>query len=344
MQLKNGQWGMTLLKIVGLCGEFPVRLVREMGGYYDYRRRIIIELVHEGYLKERRMKGYQRKIVRSLSLTEKGRLQIRRVDPGTEGLIRRHVFSPEDGQGDWKKTLRLHRSAACFIAALRLGAVWRPGREKESAPDDQLVYYGAYEFHHLHGSDSKGSRVSGVFLQRDAYFPVCWLGTHNMFWNQEVEQNFCAQLRSSPICGHRTYGGHILLGEDWSLAENLVLHGINPRTRLIRLRDESRFYYTTLDQSGLALLRLVLDPYALYHFQKTLYTHGVCAPSPCPDYLFDLGSIAEFYELPNLRRFSIRPAEGHFFDFQSKAIERINNMGVKIVSIPSSWLWTNQED
>ena len=338
LQLKNKQRGMMLLKVVGACGEFPVRLVREMGGYYDYLRRIVTELVREGYLKERRMKGYRRRMVRSLSLTEKGLLQIKREDPVIAKIIQDHAFSPGGGQGDWKKTLRLHRSAACYLAALRLGALWRPGREKRSATVDRLVYYSAYEFHRMYGSDRKGSRVSGVFFYGNIYFPVCWLGANNMFWNQDVEQNFREQLENSPIGKRKYYGGHILLGEEWDLAGDLVLHGINPRTRMIRFGGEISFYYTTLDRNGLALLRLILDSFALRQFQWMLDENGVCGVRPNPEYLFDLQTIADYYEPPNAKRFPIRPIEGHFFDFQMSAMERINTCGARIYPIPSQWL------
>lgn len=72
MQLKNGCMAVKLMEFVGLCGEVPVSLVRKLPGYYDYNRRLVTKLVQEGYLQERRMKGYRRRIVRSLSLTEAG--------------------------------------------------------------------------------------------------------------------------------------------------------------------------------------------------------------------------------------------------------------------------------
>ena len=109
MQLKNGCMAVKLMEFVGLCGEVPVSLVRKLPGYYDYNRRLVTRLVQEGYLKERRMKGYRRRIVRSLSLTEAGLCQLQRVSPGWAQRIRAHLLAPENGHGNWKKTLRLHR-------------------------------------------------------------------------------------------------------------------------------------------------------------------------------------------------------------------------------------------
>ena len=53
LRFKNGDKSLMMLELVGLCGEFPVALVRKLDGYYDYNRRLVTELVREGYLKEK---------------------------------------------------------------------------------------------------------------------------------------------------------------------------------------------------------------------------------------------------------------------------------------------------
>ena len=131
MQLKNGCMAVKLLDFIGLCGEVPVSLVRMLPGYYDYNRRVVTALIREGYLKERR-KGCRRRIVRSLSLTELGSKQLQRVSPGRAQRVRSHALTPENGHGSWKKTLRLHRGAACLLTAMRLRAIWQPGSQKVS--------------------------------------------------------------------------------------------------------------------------------------------------------------------------------------------------------------------
>ena len=134
-----------LLDFIGLCGVVPGSLVKMLPGYYDYNRRVVTALIWEGYLKERRMKEYYRRIVRSLSLTEFGLKQLQRVSPGRAQRVRSHALAPENEHGNWKKTLRLHRGAACLLAAMRLGAIWQPGSPKESATGEQLVYFSTYE-------------------------------------------------------------------------------------------------------------------------------------------------------------------------------------------------------
>ena len=100
LRFKNGDKSLMVLELVGLCGEFPVALVRKLDGYYDYNRRLVTELVREGYLKERKFQGYRRRIVRSLSLTEKGLSKLRHLNPGSARQIGRHLLAPANGQGD----------------------------------------------------------------------------------------------------------------------------------------------------------------------------------------------------------------------------------------------------
>ena len=190
MQLKNGCMAVRLMEFVGLCGEVPVSLVRKLPGYYDYNRRLVTRLVQEGYLKERRMKGYRRRIVRSLSLTDVGLGQLQRVSPGQAQRVRAHVLAPENGHGNWKKTLRLHRGAACLLAAIKLEAVWQPGRQKDAALGSQLTYYSAYELAREYGWDNKGARLSGVLVDKYYYYPLYYLGDNNLHWSEEAERIF----------------------------------------------------------------------------------------------------------------------------------------------------------
>ena len=143
LELKFGQRGLKLLFLIGFCGEFPMSLLARYSGYYDYNRRIVTSLVREGYLKERKFRDYEEHVVRSLSLTKKGIEHIQAESPAHAEVILSHELSPASGQGDWKKTLRLHRSAACFLAAHQAGAYWVPGEEKDVRSRTQLTYYGA---------------------------------------------------------------------------------------------------------------------------------------------------------------------------------------------------------
>ena len=338
MQLKNGCMAVKLMDFIGLCGEVPVSLVRMLPGYYDYNRRVVTALIREGYLKERRIKGYHRRIVRSLSLTELGSKQLQRVSPGRAQRVHSHALAPENGHGSWKKTLRLHRGAACLLTAMRLRAIWQSGNQKESATGEQLIYFSAYELTQKYGWDNKGARLSGIFVYRYYYYPVYYLGDSNLLWSEEAEQMFLDRVASSPLGYGRTYGSSILLGDKWNLIENLMAHGVNPRSRLIRFSKNSSFHYFTVDEMGLRLMKLALDEMALYRFQRYLQQNGICKASMLPLYLFSLELLSEAYALKKGKQMRAELDRGALFSCQADVVKRICNTGPNLITIPDKWL------
>lgn len=338
MQLKNGCMAVKLMEFVGLCGEVPVALVRKLPGYYDYNRRLVTRLVREGYLKERRMKGYRRRIVRSLSLTETGLSQLQRVSPGQAQRVRAHVLAPENGHGNWKKTLRLHRGATCLLAAMKLNAVWQPGQQKEAALGKQLTYYSAYELATKYGWDNKGARLSGILVSRYTYSPLYYLCDSNMRWSEEAERMFLDHVESSPLGRGRTLGSSLLLGESWDLVESLIIHAVNPRSRLIHFTKYSSFRYFTMDDMGLRLMKLLLDHTYLFAFQQHLLQNGVCEPSILPGYLSSLESLSEFYNSGKGKKEAASLDRGTFFACQIDILKKFCKIGPGLLVIPDHWL------
>ena len=338
MQFKNGCMAVKLMEFVGLCGEVPVSLVRKLPGYYDYNRRLVTRLVQEGYLKERRMKGYRRRIVRSLSLTEAGLGQLQRVSPGRVQRIRAHLLAPENGHGNWKKTLRLHRGAACLLAAMKLNAVWQPGRQKDAALGSQLTYYSAYELATKYGWDNKGARLSGILVSRYTYSPLYYLGDSTMRWSEEAERMFLDHVEYSPLGRGRTLGSSLLLGESWDLVESLITHAVNPHSRLIHFTKYSSFRYFTMDDMGLRLLKLYLDNTYLVAFQQYLLQNGVCQPSMLPGYLSSLESLSEHYDPGKGKREARCLDRGTFFACQIDTLKRFCKIAPDLLVIPDRWL------
>ena len=326
-----------LLVFVGCCDEVSVWLARKMGGCYDHRRRVVTELVREGYLKERRVRDGDRRVVRSLSLTRRGLGQIQHLSPGRARQIRAHLLAPPDGQGDWKRTQRLHRNAACLLAAHRLGAKWLPGKAKAAALGREPVYYGAYELNKVCGKDNKSARVSGVLLMpRGCYYLFYHLGRRNMRWNPETERLFRDELEQSEIGNGFFYAGSILLGEDWELAASLVIHALNPRGRLIRFTQEDFFHYIAFDENGLRLLRAVVDEDCQGSLQQFLLREAGCPITHFPLYLFPLDLLAGFYQPERETHYHVRPDQGCFFDFQLPAMEALCNTGAELIPLPGS--------
>ena len=338
MQLKNGCMAVRLMEFVGLCGEVPVSLVRKLPGYYDYNRRLVTRLVREGYLRERRMKGYRRKIVRSLSLTETGLGQFQRISPGRAQRVRAHVLAPENGHGNWKKTLRLHRGAACLLVAMKLNAVWQPGQQKAAALGNQLTYYSAYALAREYGWDNKGARLSGVLMDKYYYYPLYYLGDSNMRWSDEAERMFLDHVESSPLGHGRTLGSSLLLGENWDLMESLITHAVNPRSRLMHFTKDSSFHYFTLDDMGLRLMKLLLDNTYLFAFQQHLLQNGVCQPSMLPGYLLSLESLSEYYDSGKEKREVRCLDRGTFFTCQIDILKKFCKNGPDLLVIPDRWL------
>lgn len=228
MKWNTEYFGFCLLVFMGFCGEVPVALLRKTGGCYDYRRRMVTELVRTGYLKERKFPGERRHVIRSLSLTSRGLNQIQHLSPGRAEQIRACLLAPADGQGDWRRTQRLHRNAACLLLAHQLGARWVPGRRKDDARWKELVYYSAYELNKVCGKDNKSARVSGVLLTPGGrYYALYYLGRRNMRWNPETELLFRDQFEQSEAGAGFSYSGSILLGEAWEQAADLVPHALN---------------------------------------------------------------------------------------------------------------------
>lgn len=337
LRFQSGDKSLKILELVGLCGEFPVALVREWDGYYDYNRRLVTELVREGYLKEREFQGYRRRIVRSLSLTEKGLSKLRHLNPGSSRQVERHLLAPANGQGDWKKTLRLHRNAACLIAAEKLGAAWRPGKQKEALLNDELVYYSAYELRKQFGKDDKGARLSGIFFQGWSYFPIYYLGENNMQFSEESELMFRRQLECTWLGDRFVYGGSLLLGDSWKLLENLVQHAINPRSRLIHLSEQHHFFYSVFDRRGLLLMQMAMDMMLRGRFQHYLYRNHVTDYGGI-EYLGFLDALTQFYVPKSGKTKRTPPKTGHFFDFQIPAIQTFCSPRTSLFSISGQWL------
>ena len=138
-------------------------------------------------------------------------------------------------------------SGACLLAAMKLNAVWQPGRQKDAALGHQLAYYSAYELATEYGWDNKGARLSGVLVDKYYYYPLYYLGDNNLRWSEEVERMFLDHVAASPLGRSRIPGSSLLLGESWDLVESLIIHAVNPRSRLLHFTKDSSFRYFTMD-------------------------------------------------------------------------------------------------
>ena len=325
-----------ILVFIGTCGEVPVKLFRDWEGYYDYNRRLVTRLVREGFLLERKFTGCSREVVRSVHLSAAGLRKVEELSPAWGKRIREHRFAPEGGSSDWKKVLRQHRNAYALLTVRKLGARWVPRREKEAALGTQLVYFSTYELNRKYGWDNKGVRAAGILCDTwGRIFFVYYLGSHNMQWNDSVEEGFRSRVETAMDSEHYHPTANLFLGETWLLAENLARHGANPRTRLIRPVPDIHSYYSATDQHGLELLRLILNRDGVNEFFYFLRKQDLILDYMMTEFLFELGDLTRFIKRPKQR---FNPRTACIFDFQQEAMERINDVGAELISLPGDLL------
>lgn len=338
LELKLGQRGLLFLTYVGFCGEFPMRALKMFSGYYDYNRRLVTRLIREGYLKERKFTGYDRRVVRSLSLSAKGLAKIRDENPAMAKKIAQHPLAPPDGQGDRWKTLRLHRNTYCLLTAARLGAYWLPGAKKKQQMENRPVYYGAYELNKMYGQDNKGARASGVLINDEVIYVMYYLGDHNMYWVEKSEKMFQDQVAFSPLGDHGQIRGNIFIGENWGLAKSLVENAGRPFSRMIKLQRGMFHHYVTTDNDGIALLSTIVFLEKRSELDRRLFNYGL--HNHVKSMLqFDIEELMEYYQPPYETRYKVRADCGYFFDFQMDAVKSFCNTEAELISVPRALLY-----
>ena len=344
LQIKVGTLAWKTLTMVGLCGEVPLPMFHSQKGCWDYWRRVITKLVRESYLREWKMKDGRGRVVRSLSLLPKGLEKLEELTPNAAQWIREKRLSSGPAYGDRDRAMRLHRNAWCFTVAGRMGAFWQPVDEKQDCLGRRAVYYGAYELNHTMGWDNKGSRLSGVFVDRDGWaWLLYYFGRSNMHWNSEVERGVRERLWDA-LRGPdgRWYpckiGGNILIAEDWTLAEELLHSGTSRYTKLFRLDRKVSSYCITTDRDGVRLFQLLVDPDKQIAFQQALYNTGLTRESRETRFLFSLEELRFFYQDAEIARRFFPPVEGLFLECQREGIEKINR-GQTPIRLISQQFW-----
>ena len=149
---------------------------------------------------------------------------------------------------------------------------------------------------------------------------------------------FLDRVASSPLGYDRTCGSSILLGDKWTLIENLMAHGVNSRSRLIHFSKNSSFHYFTVDEMGLRLMKLTLDETMLYRFQRYLQQNSICKASMFPLYLFSLELLSEAYASKTGKQMRTELDRGGLFSCQADVVKRICNTGPDLITIPDKWL------
>ncbi|MBR1690800.1 MAG: hypothetical protein IJ713_08510 [Oscillibacter sp.] len=331
MKIEKGSTASMILSIVGLCGEFPVSLVRLLSGYYDYNRRLVTRLAQEGYLLEWRF-TYNRRVIRSLRLSASGKTALYNANRKGWNRINKGLLSPPDANGSVEKAIRLHRNAACFVMA-EIGArtnlsfdLNEPGRWVDP------VYFSAYMIRKLTGADSKGSRASGVITSSGKFYLLYAPLNRNMRWNTTAEDAFLSRVNT--IFPDHVFRGRIFLADRWELAGSILARSADRFTRLIRLQPDSRDYLVAIDGNGAKLLRAIVDDTAFSCLFNRCRDYGVEETYELYAPLFELNEWAAFRGKPEYC-----PLHDPFcFDFQQSAVEQINKYRRLFHVLPSAVL------
>ena len=179
-------------------------------------------------------------------------------------------------------------------------------------------------------------RAAGILCDTwGRIFFVYFLGSHNMQWNDSVEEGFRSRVVTAMESEHYHPAANLCLGETWLLAENLARHGANPRTRLIQPVSDVVSYYSATDQYGLELLRLILSRDGVNEFFYFLRKQDLILDYMMTEFLFELGDLTRFIKRPKQR---FHPRTACIFDFQQEAMERINDVGAELISLPGDLL------
>lgn len=339
MMVSKDSTALRILVFVGVCGEMPIAALNYMHRKSPYCRKVVTKLINAGYLREWIIKDYKHHVIRSLSLTVQGLEVVDSLLPKIGRAIRENVFSPGPAHGHLDRALRLHRGAYCFATAALMWAYWLPVEKKTEHLGDCPVYFSSYELNKRMGWDSKGARVSGLYIDAEGNGTLFYyLGRSNLHWNPEKEEySRMRMLRSiqgpSGVYYPTTLGRSLLIGRDWSVAESLVQSNNRRYTHLFKGKSLYDYYYTKTDEDGIRLARMLADYGIQLEVTRELEKRGLVRDKADNDYLFPILKLAAFQPRNDKESF-FAPTSGVFLESQRETAELINQVNAEIRTIP----------
>jgi hypothetical protein len=332
LDIRKNSKAAGILAMVGLCGEFPMSQIKRLSGYYDYNRRLVTRLVQGHYLRERKFE-INRKRIQSLSLTDQGLQEVKGCFPNVGELIKKTIISPRDGQGDWKKTLRLHRGAACIMTARHLDATIKAEPSASSPPPDKAYYYPAYMLNKAEGKDSKGARASGVLVYNDRSYILYYLGSHNMRWVKAAEDAFYGLVTYKLGVKRPDY---VFICDKWEQAEGLLANDQRKWSNLIHFPKGAASYIVTADSDGDQIMKMIMHPHVECLAMKEIRARhdiGMYAQEECEFFVTQLSCL---YDPPMHDEDGDKPI--CCFPFQQEAIRKLNHTERPVFVAPQSIL------
>jgi len=355
---------LSLLWYVGYCGEFPVSLVRRIGGHPEWNRHVMYDGIQRGFLLLYRVK-HRRQTVKSLRISDAGLQYLAENDYERYVLVVTHREETAGSHNNSpERILRRHASATALIMAEHVGAAFLPSEKpslqnaqpgvEQRIPFDQSFYYSVQELRAGIGEGSndvstRTARLLGVIVSGRACFFIYHSGRSRMFWLSGNEENAVTAVRA--LLYARGFQvevfPQVVIGQSMSVAVKLS----RPRLRNVKnyfsISDfYDSCYFITDDENGEYLLDLLVHPEKQKKLNRQIlapyqlpsgFTRDYDAVDPNVHQPVILGYLCDLQRLININEtpygFQIVPVV-ICFDYQVAAIQKIVGPTVQVNSIP----------
>ena len=340
----------NLLRIIALCGEYPVYSIGILGNRREYRKRIC-EMQDEQTYKN--PDTHQRLTVKALTISSFGRTKTVRLLKGATELLKwigyyqpyAERFLTVRFHGSEEHLDRNHRVAETAALFLRAGIPVEWSCDADMKQKETAVMYLPHIFK-TQAADpdpkTQYTRITGAFATPESCFSVYNTRDRAMVWTGKGE------LKSMLLLTER-FGrepdGAILLGKDYETGMRAALNPDSAESRTPFCQMYRQLFFIPLDENGARLLRIVMqesaserildmmfDPASRSYGSGTFNYHAKINDVYVYSFLdSDLRGLIDF-------RNGIHPGDRHeilCYDFQTDFIKQFfRETGIRITVIP----------
>ena len=262
--LKENTVVWNLLRIIALCGEFPVYSIGILGNRREYRKRIAEMQLEQTY---KNPYTGQKMTVRALTIASYGKTKSVRIlknaadllkwigyyEPYAERFLRKR-FPGNEGHLD-----RNHRVAETAALFLRAGFSVESAYNADLKQREKAVFYLPHVFKRFEdepGPDPKTqyTRITGAFASPECGYAVYNTRDRAMVWTGKGELKSMLLLRER---FNRDLDGAILLGKDYETGMRAALNPDSAESVIPFCQMYRKLFFVPLDGNGVDLLQLI---------------------------------------------------------------------------------------
>ena len=251
-----------LLRMIALCGEFPVYSTGLIGNRRECRKRICQMQTEQTY---RNSRTGEKLTVRALTVSSNGRLKTVRLTRNGAELLKwtgdyatyADRFMTGYFKSDKEHIDRNHRIAETAAVFMRAGFHVESDRNADMTQSDDAVFYLPHIFKSSgYETDRKSlyTRITGGFRTPFDCFTVYNTRNRAMIWYGNSE------TKSALLLGEKAgleVTGSIMLGRDYATGLRTAFNTESAGSRTRFYEMHRRLYFIPLDTNGIELLRLV---------------------------------------------------------------------------------------